>query len=428
MLHGLLFGKGDNLTRRIYFWNLFAGLLVSCQSALLLLVIKRTGGDFAGGVFMILFTVPQMLISLGGYDVRDFQVSDAKEEFSFSDYYTTRILTTVLMVAACMGYGLVRGLNWERMLILLFLTLYRVVECMEDVYHGEIQKRGRLDVAAISITIRVSLATIVFCVVYIITTDLVIASAGMFVTAMLSYLVCNSVALKTFDDIRRGFASKNIVRILVVCFPLFLGLILYSYLVNAPKYSIDRILGEEAQTLFGVLFLPVFLVNALCQPIAKPMIKQMGIWWNEGNTARFVKTAVRQGLIILAVNAAVIVGGYFLGCPVLGVIYHADLSEYPKTMAVFLCFGAVAALASYLAIVLTIMRRQWFIIAGYLTGLLVSLFVTDRMVKANGIPGAGYAYGIVLGAVFVTLFVLTVAGILLKQQKNAEPGGTGEPL
>ena len=76
MLHRILFGNKENLTRRIYFWNLCAGLAVSFQSAVLLLAVKRAGGDFAGGVFVILYTVPQMLYALSAYSMREFQVSD----------------------------------------------------------------------------------------------------------------------------------------------------------------------------------------------------------------------------------------------------------------------------------------------------------------------------------------------------------------
>ena len=422
MLHRILFGNKENLTRRIYFWNLCAGLAVSFQSAVLLLAVKRAGGDFAGGVFVILYTVPQMLYALSAYSMREFQVSDVKGEYRFSDYYTSRLVTSALMLLACLGYGIVRGLTPYRMTVLLLLAAYRVTESIEDVYHGEFQKRGRLDAAALSVTLRVSISTVVFCIVYGLSKDLISASAGMTASALLIFLVCNRTILGQFADVRRGLAANRLIRLLFVCFPLFLGAILYNYLVNAPKYSIDRILGEEAQTVFNILFLPVFVTNAVCLPIAKPMVKQMGVWWNERKAGDFVKAAVRQGLIILGINLVIIGGGYLLGCPVLGWVYGADLSEYPVTLAAFLCFGGIAALAAYLAIILTIMRKQWLIIAGYLTGYVVSLFVTDSLVRSHGIPGAGYAYGVIMAVVFVTLLCATIGGIVwgMKQKPLTE--------
>ena len=106
----------------------------------------------------------------------------------------------------------------------------------------------------------------------------------------------------------------------------------------------------------------------------------------------------------------------------LGWVYGADLSEYPVTLAAFLCFGGIAALAAYLAIILTIMRKQWLIIAGYLTGYIVSLFVTDSLVRSHGIPGAGYAYGVIMAVVFVTLLCATIGGIVwgMKQSPCTE--------
>lgn len=420
MLERMLFAKDRNIARRVYFWNLCAGLAVSFQSAVLLLVVKRAGGDFAGGVFVILYTVPQMLYALSAYSMREFQVSDVKGEYHFPQYYTSRLMTSFVMIAACLGYGLVRGFSGYRMAALLLLAAYRVIESIEDVYHGEFQKRGRLDAAALSVTLRVVLSTVVFCVVYVLSTDLVYASAGMTVSALVLFLLCNRAILGRFGDVRRGLATSRVGRLLSVCFPLFLGAILYNYLVNAPKYSIDRILGEEAQTVFNVLFLPVFIINAVCLPIAKPMVKQMGIWWHEKETVSFVKAALLQGLIIVGISIVIIAGGYLLGCPVLGWVYGADLSTYPVTLAVFLCFGGIAALAAYLAIVLTIMRKQWCIITGYAIGYIVSLFVTDRFVRAKGIPGAGYAYGVVMAAVFVAFVIMTVLGVLFAGKKQEE--------
>ena len=427
MLGGFLFGKDKNLTRRTYFWNLCGGLAVSFQSAVLLLVVKRAGGDFAGGVFVILYTVPQMLYALSAYSMREFQVSDVRGEYRFRDYYTSRLITSFVMIAACLGYGLVRGLTPYRMTVLLLLAVYRVAESIEDVYHGEFQKRGRLDAAALSQTLRVVISTVVFCVIYGLGKDLISASAGMTVSAILIFLLCNHTMLNRFPDVRRGLATDRVGRLLFVCFPLFLGAILYNYLVNAPKYSIDRILGEEAQTIFNILFLPVFVTNAVCLPIAKPLVKQMGVWWNEKEIGSFVKAAIRQGLIIVGINLVIIAGGYLHGCPVLGWVYGADLSEYPKTLAAFLCFGGIAALAAYLAIVLTVMRKQWCVITGYAAGYLVSLFVTDRLVRSDGIPGAGYAYGVVMTAVFVVFVIMTVLGVLGgRNKKQEEDNGLSE--
>ena len=89
--------------------------------------------------------------------------------------------------------------------------------------------------------------------------------------------------------------------------------------------------------------------------------------------------------------------------------------------------GAVAALAAYLAIVLTIMRKQWCIITGYAIGYIVSLFVTDRFVRAKGIPGAGYAYGVVMAAVFVAFVIMTVLGVLFGTQKERTEEEHGLP-
>ena len=41
------------------------------------------------------------------------------------------------------------------------------------------------------------------------------------------------------------------------------GAFLFNYLANAPKYAIDANLSEEYQTIFSILFMPIFVINIL---------------------------------------------------------------------------------------------------------------------------------------------------------------------
>ena len=111
----LLFGKGAPSPKRIYIWNLITSLLYSAQSALLLLVVTRAGGLEAAGIFSIAYTVTQTLASLGSYSMRNYQVSDTRGEFPFRTYYSSRVVTCLVMIAADLGYALLHGMQDEEL-------------------------------------------------------------------------------------------------------------------------------------------------------------------------------------------------------------------------------------------------------------------------------------------------------------------------
>ncbi|MBQ6105556.1 MAG: lipopolysaccharide biosynthesis protein [Lachnospiraceae bacterium] len=413
MLERVLFGRNHDITKRAYAWNLCASLMYSVQSAILLLVITRIGGVIEAGIFTILYTVTQTLASLGSYSMRNFQASDVNGEYEFKTYYSSRLATCICMLIACIGYGIIRGLNSERFFILMLLSLYRVSDGMEDVFHGEAQKKGRLDVASVAMTFRIGFSVVGFCLMYWFSRSLLLASIVLVAVSFAVFVFTNIEIIKHFDSITPKLTRTGVFRLLMVTFPVFFGAILYNYLVNVPKYAIDRFLGDEEQTIFNILFMPIFVVNILSMFIFKPMVKQMGEWWNKGEHKAFAKAVVIQWSLISIITLTVAVGGYFLGCPVLGLIYGVDLSEYSFLFARLLCYGGIAALATFLSVVLTIMRKQGFVILGYVAGYITSLIMTERLVPRREINGAGDLYGCIMGmvlAVFLIVVCLVFAG------------------
>ena len=56
-----LFEKTNNIERSSYIWNTIAGLIVSIQSAIMLIVITRTNGLEDAGVFSIAFAISSLM-------------------------------------------------------------------------------------------------------------------------------------------------------------------------------------------------------------------------------------------------------------------------------------------------------------------------------------------------------------------------------
>ena len=410
MLRKLLFEGNINIARRTYIWNLASSITFSMQSAIFLLVANRVSGNTEAGIFILLYVFAQNINAIGNYNLRDFQVSDIKEEYSFATYYTTRLLTCILMALVGVGYVLIKGLGFSSMLILASLVGYRFIECVEDVYHGIIQRRGRFDVSSICMTLRIVISSLVFCVAYVITKSPVIASLAMVVSSFIIFIYTITVLKKEFE-LRPSFSGEKILKLLVAGFPIFLGAFLYSYLINAPKYAINDLMSSDTQTIYNILFMPIFVVNMLSTFIYKPLIVRLSELWKDGKMSEFVKSMVKMSLIIMGLTLVVIIGGYIVGLYLLGLIYGEDLAGYKMIFSLMLLFGGVAAVAFYFNTLITIIRKQFYIILGYGGAFIISMFVTRPLVWSHGIDGAGYAYGIIVGSIAVFYLIALVIEI-----------------
>lgn len=408
-LHSLLFEGNINISRRTYIWNLASSITFSIQSAVFLLIVTRASGSDVAGVFILLFTVGQTLNAIGNYSLRDFQVSDIREQFSFPAYYTFRILTVLAMLLSAGVYALLRGLDFSSCFILFSLVGYRAVECIEDVSHGHVQRLGRFDVTSICMTIRIVLASAAFCIAAGLTGNPVVAAALLLITSILIYIPLISMLRREFPSLKPSWELKPVARLTWAGFPIFIGAFLYSYLINAPKYAIDALLSAGDQTIYNILFMPVFVINMLSLFIYKPLIVRMSHLWEESNIRGFAKEMIKQSAIILGLTGIVVFGGAIIGLKLLEIIYGVSLETCRGVFLRLLAFGGISAIAYYLNTLITILRKQYYIVFSYGFAFVINLLFTNRLIQNQGIAGAAWAYGLIVGAIFIfDLFVVCI--------------------
>ncbi len=406
------FIKDDkNILRKSALWNLISSVEYSLQSAVLMLIVARAGGLYDAGVFTIAYTLTQMMATIGSYGMRSFQVSDIKNEYSFGSYLSSRVLSILAMIVICMSYGFYQGYDGQKLFIIAMLCGYRIVDDLEDVFHGEMQKAMRLDTASKILAVRILAATAAFGISYVITKNLVISSVVFTLTAAALALYLNLLVTGFFKNITFKLEKTGVIKLLWVCLPICLGGFLYNYLVNAPKYAIDRNLSEETQTIFSILFMPVFVINMLSSFIFKPMIVNMGILWNDGKKKGFIMSVAKQMLIIIALTLICMLGGWLIGVQVLGFMYGVNLEAYRLLFTLLIAFGGVAALVSFLVVVLTIIRKQNYIMLAYGIGVATDWLFIDKIVTRYEIWGAGVIYGAAMSVIGAVLMIVLFASL-----------------
>ncbi|MBR2562486.1 MAG: lipopolysaccharide biosynthesis protein [Eubacterium sp.] len=408
MLERILFGTEKEQSRimaRTYFWNSGASFVYSLQSAILLMIVTRVLGLDTAGRFSIYYVTTQMLASIGSFSMRNFQVSDVRSEYSFRTYFSSRVITCTVMVLICLVYALVEQRTPEGLVVVMCLSLYRMTDGMEDVFHAEVQKAGRLDAGSIARLGRYICAVIGFTAACLITKNMAVASAVLFLCSLGVMLPTLGVIRKRYPILRLSFSIGHVWKLLAVCTPVMVSALLYNYLVNAPKYSIERVLTSEVQAMFNILFMPVFLINVLSQFIFDPMIAKMSIWWEKGEDKKLLSAILKQSALILGLTILVALAGYVLGYWLLGLFYGVDLHPWRGLLFILLLLGGIAALAAFFMAILTIMRRQVLIVIAYAISAVVGWRLLDPLVARYEMYGAGFAYGILMGIVLLILIV-----------------------
>lgn len=403
MFSYLIFGNGRDISRKAAFWNMTFSLIDAVQSAVMMLVVTRLCGVEVGGVFAIAYTTAQLMYLVGSYSVRNFQATDTQFIYSYQGYAWARTMTCIGMVVASVAFCLLRGYSAEKAGIVLAACLYKLVEVVEDLDHGELQRRGRLDIGGRVGTLRICLNDVAFIMILVVTRNVMAALLGV---AMVSLFV-TLIAHGCYRGVWGGEGGAAPDRVLLDCFPLFVSGCLAMYINNAVKYAIDAHLGDETQAYFSVIFMPVFTINLLSAVFFRPLMKRTAELWNEGATRDFGRMIWRQALVIFGLSVAITGFGVTIGLRLLGLIYGLELVDLKREFSVLLIGGGLVALHNYLNTCITIMRRQKFLLLLSGSAAVVAFGISNVLVMRSGITGACWAYLILtavemLGAVMLT--------------------------
>lgn len=394
-----------------YIWNSVAGLINAGEAVILLMVITRTNGIEDAGIITIAFTVGNLMMTIGKFGVRNYQVTDVNDLFSFSTYFNARICTVICMFLASTGY--LAGCFWRKdysiykiIVILLICGIY-MIESLEDVFCGLYQKNGRLDLGGMVFTCRWLCHLAVITMVLAFTRNLILALVlGIFVGGICSYML-NRFYMKKFTYAGYGFSIQGIWSLTKNCFPLFLVAFMSNYVTNAPKYAIDTYMSEEVQACYGFIAMPVFVISLLNSFLYQPILVHLALEWKEKQLDLLKRQIFRQLLIILGLTLICLLGGWLLGIPVLSILYNTELGAYKTELMVLLFGGGLLAVVGFLCVVMTIMRLQRKMMYGYIITALFALLLSGRFIVKGGIMGAALLY-VMLMAILTIIFSVIV--------------------
>lgn len=405
-----------------YLWNTLGSLVNAGASVLMLLVVTRFLGAYAGGLFSIAFAIAQQFQVVGHFEMRAYQATDARERFSFGIYFASRILTCSLMVLLVVIYSIFVAERREAPVLLLIASL-RLFDAFEDVFHGMFQQHGRLDVAGKAFFCRGLTTIVTFSLGVILTRDIVSACVISFVASLVTVILMDILPARSFVSLIPTFELKPIVRLLLACMPLFVGSFLLTYLSNAPKYGIEGLMTKDYQTYYSIIFMPSLVINLLSGFVFKPLLTDLAMHWTKGDVKAFFSIIVRGFMVICAATLLAMLVAYPIGTEILSAIYGIDVTPLRPELMILLIGGLLNAVSVILFYAVVTMRMQRFVIVAYGVAALFSFFATTPFIAAAGLMGACMLYD----ASMLILSLIFLAALVYRAKRCAPSAAMAPP-
>ena len=371
------------------------------------------------GILSLALAVGNQLVTVGFYNIRTFQVSDVTEKYKFSDYCALRAITVSAMLVAGVLWAVLGGYSTAKMAAILAAVVFRAVEAVADVLEGRYQQKGRYDISCKSVVVKDLVYLAAFLITLFVTGSVFWGLSVLAMVYLLMVLVIDGQIVQEFGGISFKTSWRRQGTLLAEGFPLFVNAFLNAYIINAPKYALEKYYSSEVLGIFTVLYMMAFVVNMFASFVIKPIISVLAEKYVKGDISGFLKLIFRQMLVIAGATVICILGAYVAGVPVLSFLFGVDLTEYKGALCLILVSGGFTAMYQLYQYGIIIMRHQYstFICCGLTV--VLTYVITPYLTRNYASMGATVSYTVSIGFMSL-LFIVFFVFYLVRDRKKCE--------
>lgn len=392
---------------RNFIWNTIGSTLASFNSLFFLIAITRINGLDDAGIFSITVTTAYILYIFAIYSGRNCQVTDIKGEIKDKDYIVSRMITCIGMLIITVEFMILSKYDQYKSTILFCLCLWKALEAFGDVFYGVLQKNEKLHLVGKSLVIKSIVGILLFVAVDYFTNNLIYACISLPIVSLLTILCYDLPKAIPFIKKQEKAILENVWKIYKSEFFLFAGSFLTMYILNAPKYAIENYLTNDIQAIYGIILMPASVLSLFAQFIIAPAMNDLTKLYKENNLKQMKKIENKLIYMIIGFGILAIVLGYFLGIPVLNLIYHVDLTGYTMVLIAILFSYILYAMGFIKTIILTIYRKikeQFWI---YFVTAIVALIASNYLIQTLGQKGIVLSYFVIMLTYYLLFCLLT---------------------
>jgi O-antigen/teichoic acid export membrane protein len=373
------------------FWNSLGTAAWSFLSLFLLIIVTRINGIADSGLFSFAFAFGLIMFTIACYGGRAYQVSDHKKSFTTDSYISLRLFMSLAVVLITILFVLVNGYDLQKSILIFLLVGQRVFDAIADVFYGVMQKNHHLYISGKSLLYKSVLSFVVFLIIDFTTKNLLLSALSLPIISLLFVLFYDIPRSRKLENFSINPKLTEIQRMLTFTFLPFSIAVMGLIFVNLARYFID-IYHPNLQGYFGIIIMPLSLIILLFSFISTPALLHLSEKYNSQQFYALNQTVSKIVRIILAATLLFCVLTYFLGIPLLKLLFNIDFSNYIFDIILVIVIGLAISLTSLFTNIAIIARRLRLTSIAYLFSNLLLILLCGLLVNQYQIRGAIIAY------------------------------------
>lgn len=400
--------------KRDFIWNLIGTSINSFNSLFFMIVINHINLKSEAGVFTYAYSLICLFFILATFYNRVYQISKS-DKFSSKDFILYRVLSSIFTVIIVFLFSIINGYNLFKLSVIMLICLFRMIEAISDAVYGVLQYKGYLYKSGISLSLKGIIGLIGFTLVDYFTKSITLALVSLIILNLAFFYFYDYKNVKEYLNGKVSF--NNILLILKETLPIFIYSFLAMYVANICKYMLDYFDTEEAQNIFGIIFMPSTVIGLCSAYIVVPIITSLNDLLKSKKYKEFNKLVSKMMIILVGVGVVAIIAAYVLGIPVLNVLYGMDLSNYKNLLLLVLVgatFYTLANVYSQVLVLLNVHKMQTLI---YVVMSIVSTLICYFLISSYKLSGSVYSY-VIFMFILLILYLILYFYTLIKRRNE----------
>lgn len=396
----------ENNLKKNFILNSIGAVLYSFTSLFYMIIATRIVGTNDAGLFTFAFSTANLLQVVGIYAGRAYQVTENKENITDSDYFYNRIISCSFMLIIGLLFYFLEGYAVFKIGIILLLIVYKMLDAFAEHYYAILQKNDDLYKVGISLIIKGVLGVVLFLLINILTKNIFLACISLVILNLIVTFTYDYFNSRKVKQVITKFNLKNVISIYLAGFWIFIQTFLMQYILNASRYSIDKYFADDYQTIFGIILMPASLMILVSQFIIQPYLIRIKDYISKKEFNCLNKLILKICIFILLIGALSLVAAYFLGIPILELVYNLNLKDYKTELLIIIMASIIYSISFILNNALIALRKTLAPAICYLIVAVIEFFLVNYLVIKYVLFGASISY-------FISMLLILIIYILI---------------
>lgn len=376
------------------FYNTAGNLVYMVSIWMISVLTVRLSGFETAGIFSLAMSIGNIFYFFAVYGMRSFQASDSLYQYSPRSYIRVRGLTVSVSALALVVYLAISGYSRYVSIAILLYTAYKFFEAYSDVYFGELQRVGHLEICGISMSLKGILSIAVFCIVLWSVGDLNYALLAMVFLAAVFLVAYDIRGYRKYQKTDISSESGSIFGLLKSGFSMLLTTVFPIIVTAIPRLALEHYCGTAALGVYSSISTPTVLITTLVPNVLAPFMTLFGLCYHEKKYSKLLKMLWIALFCTVLLGLAACVCAYFLGDFAMGLLFGDEILPHLYLFIPLILATTVYALSMAANSVLISIRQPIWLTACSGAALITSFIISYPLVQKFGEMGAVWAFGL----------------------------------